>query len=100
MGTPKYIGTIFSNYRNNTDEFVLLLTGDFGGSVSIYDAGNNEIAVYNGSLQTSATAYPYWQLLGAVVNKVIIPPGGHVNWVGSNGALAIQGTLEDLRGYI
>ena len=99
MATPKFIEITEDPWLNNTDEFVLFLICGRSQGVALYftSPGGTDYYWQIGEFLTSSTAYPYsFQTSGKIVP--VLPPGfiayGHIAFIG------IQGSLEDLRGYI
>jgi hypothetical protein len=109
MATPKFIEVpnTGGSWLNDSDEFVLVL-GTFNASSALGDAnmyvaspsGKNyffDTAVPN--VGTDATAYPYATIWGVEFTRAfLIPPGWSA--VNTGGFYGLQGSLEDLRGYM
>lgn len=93
MTTPKFIENE-GPFVNNSNEFILILAMEINGSSQIWLTSPSGTVF---RLQEAATA-PTYQFQMPFVAKGLIPPGyslaNPISFIG------LQGSLEDLRGYL
>ena len=99
MATPKFIEITEDPWINLSEEFVFVYSCANSAPSSIYlkDTVGNTFETLYSSLNTNSMAYPYFYQVTPKI-LILIPPNftlvNHLRFVG------LQGSLEDLRGYI
>ena len=97
MATPKFIENTQGTFTNNTNEFILMLATDVGSINPLQMTGPSGIiySIQDNGVSHDSTAYPLMNMM-PMRTTAIIPPRFtvQVKFIG------LQGSLEDLRGYI
>ena len=97
MATPKFVEHLGGPFTNNSDEFILMLVSSANGNtpIGLQSPSGALYVIQNNSVGQDSTAYPIVSPL-QMSTKALIPPGFtvQVSFIG------LQGSLEDLRGYI
>lgn len=115
MATPKYVEFKMPSglYKNNSNDFLLILQIDIGGNsvagsdpnlFKITDQSGNTIGLASFFQVASGAATPV-DGFGVIqlVKPILLAPGCsivNINMLGMTFGYGLQGSLEDLRGYM